>query len=324
MKKILEHKTLLLIIGVVVLVIIFIASGVSNKRKAEEEQAERDRLFEEQMAEANAATGGEVSDNLLIQMQPDLVASYGKLPEGYIWDVDGSLLSLGDPDLSAEEVVYAYLNGLRTLDLSMAQKYSRDSTVLDTYEGYFDENNKNQDYTDQFIRNMYRQALLSFNVEGITNSTVFAENMQVFTVKVQMLDLTDKEFWKKDKVEIYRNLEIYDSDQSDSTRADIYLYDYILDYYKSEDAATREVEFDLTVQRYPDLDTGWLVSVDTDVDSACRYADGRLVVSYINEMYIDEGRDLLESLDNAEDVTEETTTAEGSAENTDTSGTVTE
>lgn len=298
MDKILKHKTLLIIIGAVILVIVFIASGVANRRKAEEEQAERDRLYEEQMAQANAGTEGEVTDNLLLQMQPDLIASYGKLPDGYIWDVDGSLLSLGDPDMSAEEVVYAYLNGLRTLDLSMAQKYSRDSVVLDTYESYFDENNKNQDYTDQFIRNMYREALLSFNVKGITNSTVFAENMQVFTVDVEMLDLTDKDFWKKDKIELYRNLDIYDSDQSDSTRADIYLYDYILDYYQSEDAATRDVSFDLTLQRYPDLDTGWLVSVDTDVDSACRYADGRLVVSYINEMYIDEGRELLESLDN--------------------------
>lgn len=305
MEKILKHKTLLLIIGIIVLIIVFLVSGVVNKRKAEKEQEERDKLYQEQMAEANAGTDGEVSDNLLLQMQPDLISSYGKLPEGYIWDVDGSLLSLGDPDMSAEEVVYAYLNGLRTLDLSMAQKYSRDSVVLDTYEEYFNENNKNQDYTDQFLRNMYREALLSFNVKGITNSTVFAENMQVFTVQVEMLDLTDKEFWKDDKVELYRNLQIYDSDQSDSTRADIYLYDYILDYYQSPDAATRDVEFDLTVQRYPDLDTGWLVSVDTDIDNACRYADGRLVVSYINEMYIDEGRELLESIDNAVDVDED-------------------
>lgn len=299
--KLKKHKTLLIIIGAVVLVIIFIGSGVANKRKEEEEQAERDRLYQEQMEEARANQGEGVSDNLLLQMQPDLIASYGKLPDGYIWDVDGSLLSLGDPDLSAEEVVYAYLNGLRTLDLSMAQKYSRESVVLETYEGYFDENNKNQDYTDSFIRNMYREALLSFNVKGITNSTVFAEDMQVFTVRVEMLDLTDKEFWKDDKVELYRNLEIYDADQSDSTRADIYLYDYILQHYQSPNAATREVSFDLTVQRYPDLDTGWLVSVDTDVDSACRYADGRLVVSYINEMYLDEGRELLESLDNPDD-----------------------
>lgn len=319
MDKILKHKTLLMVLGAIVLVVIFIGSGIANRRKAEEEQAERDRLYEEQMAAANAGTDGEVSDNLLLQMQSDLIADYGKLPDGYIWDVDGTLLSLGDPDMSAEEVVYAYLNGLRTLDLSMAQKYSRDSVVLDTYESYFDENNKNQDYTDQFIRNMYREALLSFNVKGITNSTVFAEDMQVFTVQVEMLDLTDKEFWKDDKIELYRNLEIYDSDQSDSTRADIYLYDYILDYYQSPDAATRDVEFDLTVQRYPDLDTGWLVSVDTDIDNACRYADGRLVVSYINEMYIDEGRELLESLDNPTDVSGSSTKetdGQGTEENT--------
>ena len=112
-----------------------------------------------------------------------------------------------------------------------------------------------------------------------------------------MLDLTDKDFWYDDRVEIYRNLKMYDSDQSDSTRADIYLYDYISEYYASDRASTRDVTFDLTVQRYPDLDTGWLVSVDTDIDSACRYADGKLVVSYINEMYRDEGQDVLDIAD---------------------------
>ena len=204
--------------------------------------------------------------------------------------------------MSAEEVVYAYLNGLRALDMSMVQKYSRRSKVIDTYEGYFDEKKKNTDYTDQFLRNMYREALLSIEVDGIVNSSVFAENKQVFTVRVKMLDLTSKDFWEDDKEEIYKNLKIYGSDESDSTKLDMYLYDYILDYYQSEDAVKRSVTFDLTVQRYPDLDTGWLVSVDTDVDLACRYADGKLVVSYITERYMDEGKELLESIKNAEEV----------------------
>lgn len=54
----------------------------------------------------------------------------------------------------------------------------------------------------------------------------------------------------------------------------------------------REVDFDITVQRYPDLDSGWLVSVDSDVDSACKYRDGKLVVSYIKDMYRNEGIDI--------------------------------
>ena len=133
------------------------------------------------------------------------------------------------------------------------------------------------------------------------SSSVFAENKQVFSVRVEMLDLTEKDFWYDDRVKIYKNLQLYDSDQSDSTRAEMYLYDYIADYYASDDAAKREVTFDLTVQRYPDLNTGWLVSVDTDVDNACRYADGKLVVSYIQEMYRDEGQDVL-AIANGEEV----------------------
>lgn len=303
MKKIFANKKLLAGIGIGVLVVVFIGSGVRNSIKQKQEEAEKEALREQMQQEIDDAEG-EVSDNMLINMQDDLIGSYGKLPEGYIWDIDGSLLSLGDKSMSAEEVVYAYLNGLRSLDMSIVQKYSRESTVIKTYEGYFDEQDKNTDYTDQFLRTMYRQALLSIKINGIENSSVFAEDKQVFTVSVNMLDLTKKDFWEQDKEEIYRNLKVYQSDESDSTKADMYLYNYIADYYKSENAATRDVQLDITVQKYPDLDTGWLVSVDTDVDSACRYADGKLVVSYINDMYLDEGLDMLDSIDNADSIEE--------------------
>ena len=298
--KLLEKpsKKVLLIIAVVVVLVLFIGRAVFSTMQAQQDQQDADAYTKQLLEEAKAGDS-EVTDSLLLQMQDDLIKTYGQVPDGYIWDIDGTLLSLGDPDMTAEEVVYAYLNGLRTLDISSAQRYSRDSMVISTYESYFDETNRNTDYTDQFLRNMYREALLSMEIEGIENASVFAENMQVFTVRVKMLDLTLKDFWFDDKMEIYRNLRVYDSDQNDNTRAEMYLYDYISNYYSSDDAAMRETTFDLTVQRYPDLNTGWLVSIDTDIDSACRYADGTLVVSYINEMYRDEGLDLLGEEDKA-------------------------
>jgi hypothetical protein len=300
-KKLLKNKTFLMIAGAILFVVILIGSMVkTNIEQQKAEQAAQERR--EAREKIKSKDKDEYNDNMILKMQADLIDSYGKLPDGYLWDTDGTLLSLGDKEMSAEEVVYAYLNGLRALDMSMVQKYSRRSKVIDTYEGYFDEKKKNTDYTDQFLRNMYREALLSIEVDGIVNSSVFAENKQVFTVRVKMLDLTSKDFWEDDKEEIYKNLKIYGSDESDSTKLDMYLYDYILDYYQSEDAVKRSVTFDLTVQRYPDLDTGWLVSVDTDVDLACRYADGKLVVSYITERYMDEGKELLESIKNAEEV----------------------
>lgn len=300
-KKLLKNKTFLMVAGAILFVVILIGSMVkTNIEQQKAEQAAQERR--EAREKIKSKNKDEYNDNMILKMQADLIDSYGKLPDGYLWDTDGTLLSLGDKEMSAEEVVYAYLNGLRALDMSMVQKYSRRSKVIDTYEGYFDEKKKNTDYTDQFLRNMYREALLSIEVDGIVNSSVFAENKQVFTVRVKMLDLTSKDFWEDDKEEIYKNLKIYGSDESDSTKLDMYLYDYILDYYQSEDAVKRSVTFDLTVQRYPDLDTGWLVSVDTDVDLACRYADGKLVVSYITERYMDEGKELLESIKNAEEV----------------------
>ena len=292
MKGFFGNKRNLIIIGIVLLAVAFFANGFVRRRQEEEKQrkiAELEQEYERQRQEEM----GDVSDNMIINMQKDLIDSYGNLPDGYLWDIDGSLLSKGDKSMSAEEVVYAYLNGIRTLDMSMVQKYSRGSVVIDTYEGYFDENDKNIDYTDQFMRNMYKEAMLSMQIKGVDNVSVFAENKQVFTVSVSMLDLTNKDFWLDDKDEIYTTLGIYDSDEADSAKADIYLYDYITQYYKSGRAVKRTVQFDLTVQRYPDLDTGWLISIDTDIDNACRYADGKLVVSYIKEMFVDEGIDML-------------------------------
>lgn len=294
-KKLLSKKIWLVVIGVGILVIVFIIVGSVDNYNKQKEKEEIDRYTQEQLEIAGANQNSD--DSLLMQMQPDLIKSYGKLPDGYIWNLDGTLLSLGDKSMSAEEVVYAYLNGLKSLDFSSVQKFSRDSVVVNTYENYFTELNKSTDYNDSFIRNIYRESLLSMQIDGIVNTSVFAENKQVFTVKVNMLDLTKKDFWLNDKEEIYKNLKIYSSDQSDSTKAEIYLYDYISRFYASGEADRRDVTFDITLQKYPDLDTGWLVSIDTDIDSACRYADGKLVVSYINEQFGKEGLDYLDALE---------------------------
>ena len=304
-KKLLSKKIWLAVIGVGILVIVFIIVGSVDNYNKQKEKEEIDRYTQEQLEIAGANQNSD--DSLLMQMQPDLIKSYGKLPDGYIWNLDGTLLSLGDKSMSAEEVVYAYLNGLKSLDFSSVQKFSRDSVVVNTYENYFTELNKSTDYNDSFIRNIYRESLLSMQIDGIVNTSVFAENKQVFTVKVNMLDLTKKDFWLNDKEEIYKNLKIYSSDQSDSTKAEIYLYDYISRFYASGEADRRDVTFDITLQKYPDLDTGWLVSIDTDIDSACRYADGKLVVSYINEQFGKEGLDYLDALE----ATKETKNSEG-------------
>lgn len=296
LNKIRKNKVWWVVIGASLLVIFLIVFGSIENYNAQKKQEEVDKYTEEQLKAAGVSSE-DSSDSLLMQMQNDLEISYGDAPDGYIWNMDGTLMSLGDKSMSAEEVVYAYINGLKSLDFSAVQKYSRDSVVVGTYSGYFSDVDKSTDYNDSFTRNIYRECLLSMQVKGIENTSIFAENKQVFTVKVNMLDLTQKDFWLEDKEIIYKNLKVYSSDQSDSTKAEIYLYDYISNYYASEDADRRDVTFDITLQKYPDLDTGWLVSVDTDVDSACRYADGKLVVNYINEEFSKEGIKFLEALE---------------------------
>lgn len=300
MIKWMQKHWVMSIVIFVVFALIFIISGVirtRNQQKTEVQSTTVGSQNEDKTGSSNS------EDSILMRQQSELIAKYGNLPEGYLWDLDGTLLSQGDKSMSAEEVLYAYINGLKSLDFSMAQKYSRNSRVVETYSGYFDSMNSNTDYSDAFYRNMYKQALLSMQVLGIESNSIFADNKQVFTVRIQMLDLTDKTFWVKDKYYIYQSLRVYS--EEDSTKADLFLYDYILNYYKSEEAATREVTFDITLEKYIDLDTGWLVSIDTDIDNACKYSDGTPVIRYIKEMYNSEGRDMINS--------QESTTPDGTS-----------
>jgi peptide methionine sulfoxide reductase MsrA len=278
-----DHWKLSLIIAIVLVVIYFVWGTIQMRADSQGQGSDVPA-----QTTPKRPTSSMSEDSILMKKQEDLVKRYGELPEGYLWDLDGTLLSQGDKSLSAEEVVYSYITGIRTLDFSIAQKYSRNSRVVKTYSGYFNSKNPNTDYSDAFFRNMYKQALLSLEVVGIESNSVFADNRQVFTVTVEMLDLTDKTFWEKDKDFIYQSLRVYTNE--DTTKADLFLYDYILEYYKSEGASKRRVSFDITLEKYADLDTGWLVSIDTDIDNACKYSDGTPVIRYIEERYNEEGR----------------------------------
>lgn len=240
----------------------------------------------------------------MISSQKNRIALYGDLPEGFYWGDNGELLSSGDKSMSAEDVLYAYFRGISSLDMTTVQRYVRKSKVLNRYSGYFDTTDSSANdasYYDQFVRNMYKQALLSLQIDGVENQSVFADNRVVFSVKASMLDLTDKDFWLDDREEIYKNLYLYSSMEEDSTKKNIYIYDYILKYYQSDNAARRDVSFDVTLKKFADTDSGWLVCIDNDVDNACIYQDGNLVVTYINSMYENEGRDMIDAQYHPED-----------------------
>ena len=280
-----HKKASLALLGVVLFIFLMIGANNHQKQKKLEQQK---KIEQEQKTEPSTEGSSYVegTDAYLMSMQTELRKSFGTPPKGFIWDLNGNTISLGDKSMSSEDVLYAYIRALSTLDMSTAQKYSRDAKVVETYNDYFSKENANQsDYQEQFMRSMYKQALTSMEITGIESSSKFANNKVVYTVKLTMLDLTDKDFWEKDKDTLYKNMLGYESKENDSTKLEILLYDYILKYYKSEDAVKRNVTFDVTLQRYPDIDSGWLVSIDKDIDDAARYSNGTLVTNYITEQF---------------------------------------
>lgn len=280
-----HKKSTFAIIGVILFIILMVsANNHAKQKKLKEQQASTEQVSTEESNKSNSYTEG--TDAYLMSMQPELRKSFGTPPEGFIWDLNGKGISLGDKSKSSEDVLYTYIRALSTLDLATAQKYSRDAKVVETYNDYFSKANANQaDYQEQFMRNMYKQALTSMEITGVESSSKFASNKSVYTVTISMLDLTAKDFWEKDKDNLFKKLSGYESKENDSTKLEIFLYDYILNYYKTPTAVKRTVSMDITLERYPDIDSGWLVSIDKDIDDAAKYNNGTLVTNYITEQF---------------------------------------
>lgn len=280
-----HKKSTFAIIGVILFIILMVsANNHAKQKKLKEQQASTEQVSTEESINSKSYTEG--TDAYLMSMQPELRKSFGTPPEGFIWDLNGKGISLGDKSKSSEDVLYTYIRALSTLDLATAQKYSRDAKVVETYNDYFSKANANQaDYQEQFMRNMYKQALTSMEITGVESSSKFASNKSVYTVTISMLDLTAKDFWEKDKDNLFKKLSGYESKENDSTKLEIFLYDYILNYYKTPTAVKRTVSMDITLERYPDIDSGWLVSIDKDIDDAAKYNNGTLVTNYITEQF---------------------------------------
>lgn len=280
-----HKKSTFAIIGVILFIILMVsANNHAKQKKLKEQQASTEQVSTEEANNSKSYTEG--TDAYLMSMQPELRKSFGTPPEGFIWDLNGKGISLGDKSKSSEDVLYTYIRALSTLDLATAQKYSRDAKVVETYNDYFSKANANQaDYQEQFMRNMYKQALTSMEITGVESSSKFASNKSVYTVTISMLDLTAKDFWEKDKDNLFKKLSGYESKENDSTKLEIFLYDYILNYYKTPTAVKRTVSMDITLERYPDIDSGWLVSIDKDIDDAAKYNNGTLVTNYITEQF---------------------------------------
>lgn len=288
-----KWATVIAVIVVLSAIAGIVINGVisTNANKAEQEQVQAE--IKKNLAAANQKQDiGQGTDQQLLQSQESLRASYGNPPKGYIWDWSGSLLSLGDTSMTSEEVLYAYLKGISTLDLATVQKYSRDSAVHKTYSAYFDEiNNAAQSGSrnNDFEKNLYRQAMLSLQVDSIASTTLFTNNKVSYTVNVKMLDYSDKSFTdsSENRASIFETLDKYINSESDKIKAKQYLQDWLLKYYTGGKAKLYDKQVDITLQRYPDLNTGWLVCIDNDLDNNFKYSDGNGVYDYVMDNYQD-------------------------------------
>lgn len=226
----------------------------------------------------------------LLDRQDRLSNIYGSLPEGYIWSDDGTVISMGDPNLSAEETLFAYLNGLRTLDFSSSQRFARNSKVIQRYDGFYNDTDSGN-YNGAFFSSMYAEVLKSIQVKEVKDVSTFVETRQIINIELNLLDLSDKDFWRQDEDELFENLYMYQSTESDSIRGSQYLYEYILDHYKTGQVGRRSVELSFILEKDVSLGTGWLVTSDVDLDNYCYYTDGTMIVNYIRELYSSYGQE---------------------------------
>ena len=273
-----------LIIGGIMLAVISIFIAFSSYKTKQEEQKrieEQQKAIEEQQ-KANQSQGGYLSYE--DAMQQSLVEEYGEPPEGFKWDILGELVPLSSDDMSAEDVIHTYIRSISILDFATAQRYASTSKVYDTYNNYYDEvSNVVTDYYQQFLRKQFTFAIKSIENLGIESNATMADGTQIVSVKLNVLDLTDKDFWKEDMQEIYRQMRIFGESEDDDTKRDQYLYDYIYSKYEDGTIGKREVVCDFKIGKQKN--GGWLIVDDSELNAYLSYDKGNDVAQYITASY---------------------------------------
>lgn len=267
---IVDHKKISITIFVLLIFGYFIVTA-SIQRNADKE------------AEVNASNKQTVeAKSDFDRDQEKLVKKYGKPKKGFRWNDEGKLQAVGEKEMKSEDVIYAYVRGLSTLDFSNAQRYSYKTDVVKTYQGYFD---AEQDFTynKTFQKGMYKQVLLSMKPNKIVDTALFAEYKTSITMNIELLDLSNKDFWFKDRDKIFNDLKKYKVTERDTTKMKDYLYNYVLSYYSSEQPKTRNVKVNFVLQQT--VDGSWLVTNDAELDAIAKYQDGEIVVNQILDQF---------------------------------------
>lgn len=281
MQDILKNKKIMGIIGGVLVFIILIGGIRSYNSSKKAKQAAELEAQKAQQTDITKVDLKSLSD--FDKEQIRWIERYGTPPKGFRWKDDGTLQALGDPNLKDTDVAYTYIRALSTLDIATAQKYSNKTNVITSLNRYYS-TEADFTYDENFKKDMFKQVLLSIKPVKITNVANFANFRNAITMKIEVTDLTNKDFWKKDSSKIFKDLKEYKKTEQDTTKAKNYLYKYVLDYYKSERPAKHEVEINLVLDQ-DKTSGGWIVVKDKDLDNIAKYADGELVVNNILAAY---------------------------------------
>lgn len=270
-------KKFFILVGVIIAFVLINTIRDKNEEKKRLE-AERIRVEEALKAQQNNSTDDYEYD-FHAEMQKSLTEQYGEAPEGFEWDFNGNLVALGnDEEATAEDTVYMYLRALSILDFSTAARYSENSSIISSYEDYYSEYGLT-DYYSNFLRKQFKKSLTSLEIDKITDTAVFADGTKYITLSVNILDLTDKDFWLKDEENLWNTLRTYKETEEDSVKLEQYVYDYIYDKYEDGTIGKRSATIELVVSKKNG--SGWLVSGDTELNAMLQYESGVDVARYI-------------------------------------------
>lgn len=258
--------------------LVFISLLVIADKYTESKEASANENSEEQGSEENT------NQTEYDKEQQRLVEKYGEPKEGFRWTEDGALQALGEADKTSEDVAFIYVRSLSTLDFANAQRYGYKTQTINTYTGYYDQD-EDFSYNKGFESDMYKQVLLSMEPLNVVSTATFANFKEVITLEVNMLDLTNKDFWRAEEETLFKELKKYRLDERDTTKMKEFIYNYVLSYYTSKDAKTRTVSLDFTLEQT--IDGAWLVTNDSDLDAIAQYQDGETVVNDILSKFDD-------------------------------------
>lgn len=283
-------KKMLIVIGVVIGIIAIMSAVSSNKKKQELEARREAAIAEKEKNNTSQSTETTTEMTRDEQLQQQLRKQYGDPPEGFEWDRRGNLIALSDSESTPEDVMYYFLRSLSVLDFSTAQRYSYKSNVISSYQTYYSERQEQRtSYYSNFLRKQFKSSLESMEILSVEDTAVFADGTEYITINLAVLDLTDKDFWLADKDEIFNTMRTYEETESDNTKSNQYLYDYI--YSKYEDGTIGKKEHTIELILTKDNGEGWLVTGDGELSDLLQYNKGLDVAEYIKDEYADWYRD---------------------------------